>query len=96
MSANVVIYTTGYCPYCTMAKSLLSKKGVIFTEIDVEERRDLRRWLVSTSGQQTVPQVFINGASVGGFSDISSLDKRGELDRLLAEPAAQGAAALPR
>jgi glutaredoxin 3 len=84
MSARVLIYTTAYCGYCKMAKELLTRKKVDFTEVRVENRTDLRSFLVSASGQRTVPQVFINGQSVGGFSDITALDRRGELDRLLA------------
>ncbi len=84
MSARVLIYTTAYCGYCQRAKQLLTQKKVDFTEVRVENRTDLRRFLVSASGQRTVPQVFINGQSVGGFTDIAALDRRGELDRLLA------------
>lgn len=95
MSAAVTIYTTNYCPYCVRAKSLLAKKKVDFQEVNVEERDDLRSWLVSASGQRTVPQVFINGRPVGGYTDIAELDRQGELDRLLAESPADGAEPLP-
>jgi glutaredoxin 3 len=94
-NASVTIYTTAYCGFCTRAKRLLGQKNVKFTEIDVEERPDLRTWLLKASGQRTVPQVFINGKSVGGFSDISALDARGELDRLLGEGPAAEHAQLP-
>lgn len=87
MSASVTIYTTPYCPYCIRAKLLLRQKGVAYREIDVSDRMDLRAWLVTASGQRTVPQVFINGRPMGGFSDIAALDRRGELDPLLAAPA---------
>ena len=95
MSANVIVYTTDYCPYCTQAKSLLTRKKAPFTEVNVEERPDLRSWLVSASGQRTVPQVFINGRSVGGFSDMSALDRQGKLDPLLREAPAGDAPVLP-
>lgn len=93
--ADVQIYLTSWCPYCSAAKRLLGKKSVRFTEIDVDDRPDLRRWLVSASGQRTVPQVFINGQPVGGFSDLEALDREGTLDRLLAEEPDAGASALP-
>lgn len=83
MPAQVKIYTTPYCPYCVRAKHLLRQKGVAYEEIDVQDRGDLRAWLVKATGQRTVPQVFINDRSVGGFSDIDELDQRGELDPLL-------------
>lgn len=85
MNANVIIYTTAYCPYCTRAKLLLQTKGVPFEEIRVEGRHDLRKWLQAASGQHTVPQIFINGRSYGGFSDIAELDRQGELEPLLQE-----------
>ena len=57
-----------------------------FVEIDTTGDPTTRRWLAEVSGQTTVPQIFINGRPVGGFTDIRALDERGELDRLLAEP----------
>src|ERR1700722_6358944 len=91
MPAQVSLYTTDYCPYCTRAKALLGTKNVPFTEVAVDERPDLRSWLISASGQRTVPQIFINGRSVGGFSELAELDKKGALDRLLGGAPAGGA-----
>jgi glutaredoxin 3 len=82
--ADVKIYTTTYCPYCVRAKALLNKKGVAFTEIDVTNDQEKRDWLVKETGQRTVPQVFINGASVGGSDDLYALDRAGKLDGMLA------------
>jgi glutaredoxin 3 len=96
MSAEVLIYTTSYCPYCTAAKQLLRKKNVTFEEIGVDGRDEMRDWLVKASSQRTVPQIFINGKSMGGFSDVSALDKAGKLDGLLAEAPPAGREALPR
>ncbi|MFO0593231.1 MAG: glutaredoxin 3 [Polyangiaceae bacterium] len=95
-SAQVTVYTTGWCPYCHRAKSLLQRKKVDFVEVDVDDRPDLRSWLKSASGQTTVPQVFVNNRALGGYSDISALDGQGRLDPLLAEPAPAGLPALPR
>lgn len=84
--AHVAIYTTNWCPYCIRALRLLDKKGVSYEKTDVEGNQKMRRWLADVTGRTTVPQVFINGRPVGGFDDISLLDRQGELDRLLAEP----------
>jgi glutaredoxin 3 len=94
-SADVRIYVTDWCPYCVQAKRLLGKKGAKFVEVNVEGRDDLRSWLISASGQRTVPQIFINGKSMGGFSDIDALDRAGRLDPLLAEAAGPDLANLP-
>ncbi len=80
----VRVYTTRICGYCFAAKRLLSKKGVSFEEIDVSDDPDQRRWLVETSGQRTVPQIFVGDRSIGGFTELRALDRSGELDALLA------------
>ena len=91
MPARVVVYSTDYCPYCTRAKALLSKKGVAFEEVMVDDRADLRAWLVQATNQRTVPQVFVNGKALGGFTDIARLDQQGRLDpRRRATPTGKG------
>ncbi len=95
ISAKVTIYTTGYCAYCSAAKRLLEQKGAPFEEIRCDDRDDLREWLISASGQRTVPQIFINGQSVGGYSELAALQKAGRLDPLLATAPAPDGAALP-
>jgi glutaredoxin 3 len=83
MPARVEIYVTDYCPYCVRAKGLLKRKGVAFEEYDVTDNSAKRAWLVEKTGQRTVPQIFINGVSVGGSDDIHKLDREGKLDSLL-------------
>jgi glutaredoxin 3 len=96
MSADVVMYVTGWCPYCRAAKKLLEGKGATWAEVDVDDRDELRTWLIKESGQRTVPQVFINGKPVGGFTDLSALDAAGKLEGLLKADPPAGMAALPR
>jgi len=83
--ADVVVYTSDFCIYCVRAKLFLNKKQVPFTEINVANDAEKRRWLLETTGQRTVPQIFINDKPIGGFSDMYELDKQGKLDPLLAE-----------
>jgi glutaredoxin 3 len=87
--SEVLVYTTPSCPYCVMAKRLLTQKGVAFQEIDVAHDDAKRRWLSETTGQRTVPQIFIDGKPYGGFTDIAALDRQGRLDPLLAGSPAQ-------
>ncbi len=83
--ADVQIYVTDWCPYCVRAKGLLQRKGVAYTEHNVEHDPEKRAWLVeATGGRRTVPQIFIDGTSIGGSDDLHALDRSGELDRLLA------------
>lgn len=83
MAVPVKIYTRKWCGYCTAAERLLTKKGIPYENQDVSNDPETRKWLVTATGQTTVPQIFIDGKSVGGFSDIDALDRRGELDKLL-------------
>jgi glutaredoxin 3 len=80
----IEIYTTPLCPYCHAAKQLLSRKGVEFTEIDVSGDPKRRSDMVSrANGRMTVPQIFIGSTHVGGYDDLSALDRFGKLDALL-------------
>ena len=81
--AEVVIYTTSYCPYCTGAKALLRSKNIVFREIDVTRDERLRGEMEKLSQRYTVPQIFIDGRPIGGYDDARRLDALGELDRLL-------------
>ena len=80
----VRMYSTGYCPYCAMAKRLLRQKGVDFEEIRVDQDHALRAEMMQRSGRRTVPQIFVGETHVGGFDDLSALDRAGRLDPLLA------------
>ena len=82
--AKVEIFTTKLCPYCYRAKALLKSKGVTYHEVDVSFNPELRRSLLERTGRRTVPQIFINEQSVGGYDDIAALDEEGKLDALLA------------
>jgi glutaredoxin 3 len=79
----VVIYTTGWCPYCARAKKLLEKKGIAFSEFDVEASPDKRAEMQTRSGRRTVPQIFIGDTHVGGCDDLHDLEDEGKLDALL-------------
>jgi glutaredoxin 3 len=81
--AKVEIYVTAYCPYCTAAKALLRAKAVSFEEIDVTHDAGRRAEMERLSRRRTVPQIFIDGRSIGGYDDVRRLDATGELDRLL-------------
>ncbi|MGI9401705.1 MAG: glutaredoxin 3, partial [Rhizobiaceae bacterium] len=84
--AEVVIYSRKLCGYCSAAKSLLSSKGVEFTEHDGTFSPEIRAEMVERSnGKKTFPQIFINDISVGGFDELNVLEQSGQLDKLLFE-----------
>jgi glutaredoxin 3 len=84
MSRKVVMYATGYCPYCIHAERLLRSKGVEqIDKIRVDSDPPRRMEMVQRTGRRTVPQIFIGERHVGGFDDLVALDREGELDPLL-------------
>lgn len=81
---NIEIYTQPYCPYCSRAVRLLRDKGAAFTEIDAPHGSVARREAIERSGgHTTVPQIFIDGAAIGGCDDLLALERGGRLDPLL-------------
>jgi glutaredoxin 3 len=85
MSTPVVMYSTAVCPYCQRAEQLLRARGVTAIEkvrIDLEPAR--RDEMIEKTGRRTVPQIFIGATHVGGFDDLSALDRDGRLTPLLA------------
>ena len=83
LGTAVVLYVTEYCGFCRMAEGLLRRKSIAFEVVDVTHSADARSWLIETTGQRTVPQVFIHGRSIGGYSELSALDRAGKLAALL-------------
>ncbi|MEX2519359.1 MAG: glutaredoxin 3 [Paracoccaceae bacterium] len=82
---TIEIYTTPICGYCRMAKRLLEDKGAAYVEIDVMSDQSKRAEMTRrATGGRTVPQIFIDGIHVGGCDDLYALERRGELDRMLA------------
>jgi glutaredoxin 3 len=84
--AQVVIYSTAVCPYCLRAEALLKARGATEIEkvrIDLDPIR--RDEMIARTGRRTVPQIFVGPTHVGGFDDLSALDREGRLTTLLAQ-----------
>lgn len=84
MAVRVVMYSTAVCPYCMMAERLLRSRGVSDIEkILVDQDDALRTEMMEKTNRRTVPQIFIGDTHIGGFDDLSALDKAGKLLPLL-------------
>ena len=81
---DIVMYSTGWCPYCERARALLERRGATFREIKVDEDPAERATMLTRSGgRRTVPQIFVGERHVGGFDELYALEKAGELDKLI-------------
>jgi len=79
MSKKIEVYSTGYCPYCVRAKTLLEDKGLEYTEINLDGKAAELMALKEKTGQRTVPQIFIDDEFIGGFTELSQLNSDGKL-----------------
>ncbi|MCI0429853.1 MAG: glutaredoxin 3 [Rhodospirillales bacterium] len=81
---KVEIYSSLFCPYCTRAKRLLDQKGVDYIDVDVVADTTKRSEMMRRAGGRTsVPQIFIDGAHIGGSDELYALERQGRLDALL-------------
>ena len=82
--AKIEIYTQDWCPYCARAKQVFDTRGAAYTEISAPRGTPAREEAIRRSGgRSTVPQIFIDGAHIGGCDDLLALDRAGKLDPLL-------------
>jgi glutaredoxin 3 len=81
--SKVQIYTTGWCPYCLAAKSLLDDKGIAYDEIDASDNAVRMEMIQRSHGRRTVPQIFIDDRHIGGYNEIAALERGGQLDPYL-------------
>ena len=80
---TIIIYSTGQCPYCVMAKNFLKSKGKAWTEIRIDTDPAEREKMVAMTRRTSVPQIFIGDVHVGGYDDMMALHRAGKLEALL-------------
>jgi glutaredoxin 3 len=80
---DIVMYSTGYCPYCVAAKNFLKARGLEWEEVRIDTDPVRRAEVLEKARRTSVPQIFINGTHVGGFDDMVALDRAGGLKPLL-------------
>ena len=79
---KIEVYSKEWCPYCKKAKAFLKSKGLDFREYDIKKENKMEEMFERT-GNKTVPQIIINGKSIGGYDDMIFLQKSGEFNELL-------------
>lgn len=83
MPVDVYVYTGSNCPYCARAKSLLERKGIPYTEVNLDGREEELNALRARTGWRTIPQIFIGDKMIGGYEDLANLESKGDLDRMV-------------
>ena len=79
MPSHVVLFSTDSCTFCVHAKSLLTKRGVAFEEVNLAEHPELQAELVAVTGLTSFPQIIVDGETLGGLNELRAADKSGTL-----------------
>ncbi len=79
MPRSVVLFSTDSCAYCAHAKSLLTKRGVTFEEVNLAEQPGLQAQLTELTGLDSFPQILVDGETLGGLNELRAADKDGTL-----------------
>jgi len=81
---KVKVYSTGTCPICVKTKAFLSKRGIDFDEVRIDQdRAAMAEFVEVTQGARTVPQIVVDGKCIGGFTELTELHMDGALDHLI-------------
>ncbi len=81
--AKITLYTADWCPFCVRAKRLLEDKNLKYDEVNVDQHPGKREEMAAKTGHKTIPMIFINDKFIGGFSELSTLNEKGELDSMI-------------
>ena len=81
--AEIIIYTTVPCPYCSRAKALLKARDLEYTEFNLASDPDGRVKLAEKTGMMTFPQILIDDKLIGGWDQLSAADADGSLAAIL-------------
>ncbi len=82
-TADMEVYFSTFCPFCRWAKALLDRKQIEYTLYNIDQDPSRRREMTQRSQRTSVPQIFIDQQPIGGFDELSTLDRSGQLDQLL-------------
>lgn len=74
---KITIYTKASCPFCVAAKSLIEQRGYPYEEIPIDADPAQRERMIQRAKRHTVPQIFIGDRHIGGYDDLSALDRQG-------------------
>ncbi|MDQ6751782.1 MAG: glutaredoxin [Actinomycetota bacterium] len=85
MASRVVLFSTDACTFCVVAKSLLTKRGVAFEEVNLAEHPELQTELTEVTGLTSFPQILVNGETLGGLNELRAADQSGVLASWSAE-----------
>lgn len=83
--SEILIYSKTNCVYCEKAKRFLDSKNIKYKVEMMDDKPDELAKLKQQTGHMTVPQIFVNGIFLGGYTELVEADSTGKLKQLLSE-----------
>jgi glutaredoxin 3 len=83
--SRVILFSTDACNFCEHAKTLLSKRGVPFEEVNLGAHPELQSELSDVTGLTSFPQIIVDGEPLGGLNELRAAEKSGALAAWSAE-----------
>ncbi len=80
MAKEVKIYVTLGCPFCRKAMEWLAKYKVEHTRVVFEDTASKMAFYAANEGVHTVPQIFVDGVRIGGWSDLQTHPFKAEIE----------------
>lgn len=89
--AAVVLFSLSWCSFCRAAKQLLSQLGVEYRVLELDQgeflepnlQREVRARLQEITNSNTLPQLFIGGEGLGGYTETAVAFRSGKLAQIL-------------
>jgi len=69
---KAIVWSKEQCPYCEMAKQLLTSKGIEFEEKKIGSGYTKEDLLNAVPTARSVPQVFLDDQLIGGFPELKT------------------------
>lgn len=67
---KAILWSKYHCPFCDQAHALLKSKGYQIEERKIGDGYTREELLEEVPNARSVPQIFIEGAHVGGFNEL--------------------------
>lgn len=67
---QAIVWSKYHCPFCDQAKALLNSKNIPFEEKKIGDGYTKEELLEAVPNARTVPQIFIDGKLIGGFTEL--------------------------
>lgn len=84
--SNIVIFSNTNCTYCNKAKEIMNTYSDKYIVVELDKNPNgphIINELYRVTKQKSVPNIFLYGKHIGGYSDLKQLHDSGELKTII-------------